>query len=182
MKRHLLFFLLSFCLLFSSCQLQHCTSEQKAPKIYWEGEYQVGECLKAGEYVLIALGPEEGTFALYEQEQDEHPLLSDRFAVNSIVTVKRGECIRLVRCVAIPFADFYRYYTIKTVNNGTMLTVGKDIPAGEIVLKADSPKAEYRIYLDSRHTLFADQTFVDRQTVLVENGQYLQLIGCHLLS
>ena len=151
-------------------------------RTYGEGNYRVGSDFIAGEYVLISTSDFSGYFAISSDANGDSIIANDLFEVNSIVTVKSGEYLKLSRCIAVESTDFYSSYTIKTGNDGIMLKVGYDIMPGtyKLIARSDT-QGYYAIYNDSRHTkIVTNDLFKNSAWVTVSAGQYIVLSRCHI--
>ena len=151
-------------------------------KTYDEGGYKIGSDFDAGEDVLLCTSSFPAYFSISTDANGRDIVANDNFATNSIITVYDGDYLELSRCIAILAQDFYREYTIKTENDGTMLKVGYDILPGEykLVVTGDLP-GYYCIYGNSRQVdIIANDNFKNGTWVTVQFGQYLVLSRCHI--
>lgn len=150
-------------------------------KTYTSGDYQVGVDIPAGEYVVFA----NSKYAYFAINSDSSGLTSsiianDNFAYNSIVTVSRGQYLKLSLCYAVALNDA----SVNTSGEG-MFLVGKHIKAGEYQLQATNARGYYKVYSESTHTSdkrIINDNFTGTKYITVENGQYLQLYGCKIIN
>ena len=154
-------------------------------RVYEEGQYWVGVDMLPGEYVLLSTSSLSGYFSVTSDANGRDILFNDLFETNSIVTVNRGEYIKLNRCLAVSSEDFYSRYSIKTGNEGVMLKVGYgyDLTPGTYKLTAlAGQRGYYCIYNSSRWgRIVANDLFSNSSYVTVTAGPYLVLERCHLV-
>ena len=150
---------------------------------YGENNYKVGTDFIAGEYVLIATEDIDGYFCISSDANGRKIIENGIFSYNSIITVKNGEYLELVRCMAIRINDFYSKFRIPTDRNGVMLKVGYDIKPGEykVVADTDGRDGYYCIYSSSRQDkIVKNSIFKNSAYVNVRLGEYLELNCCHI--
>ncbi|MBR0512832.1 MAG: hypothetical protein IJK06_01115 [Clostridia bacterium] len=183
MKKAFLSLIIVMTMLFSATlALASESNPFEGMKIYDEGGYKVGRDFDAGEYVLLCTSSLPAYFSISTDANGRDIVANDNFATNSIITVYDGDYLELSRCMAILADDFYKEYSIKTENDGTMLKVGYDILPGEykLVVTGSLP-GYYCIYNSSRQTdIVANDNFKNGTWVTVQFGQYLVLSRCHI--
>lgn len=150
--------------------------------VYYEGQYKVGVDIPAGEYMVVA-GDYGGYFSVTSDANGNDILFNDNFDSNSIITIYENEYLELSRCFALPVDEFYDYYTVNTDNDGVMLKVGLDIPAGEYKIDAANGSGYFCIYGDSRHDdIISNDNFNGTRYITVNEGEYLLLSRCKLVQ
>lgn len=155
---------------------------------YDESLYYVGIDMQPGEYVLISTSDYSGYFCVSTDANQDDITFNGLFETNSIITVERGEYVKLSRCVAVRSSDFYSRYSIKQSNYGTMLKVGYgyDLTPGTYRLKCE-PGSDfdgyYCIYNSSRQDkIVSNDLFSGSSYVTVSEGQYLVLSRCCIVD
>lgn len=153
---------------------------------YKASTYKVGSDIPAGEYVLF----NNSFFAYFEINKDssgsiEAIIANDNFDTNSIVSLSDGQYFTMTGCYAVPIAECKE---IDSTSSG-MFKVGYHIPAGEYKVEIDENSVVGLAYLevstDSTHNLesiTANDNFEGSKYITVDNGQYLKLVGCHIVS
>ena len=151
-------------------------------KIYGESTYRVGSTIPAGQYALFTTGSISGYFQISSDSTGSLSsiIANDNFDYNSIITVKTGQYLKLLRCKAIPIVHAKISPNVK----GGMYRVGIDIKPGEYMLESTSSiRGYYEISSSDSHSLndiVANDNFSGVAYITVENGQYLKLNRCKL--
>lgn len=151
-------------------------------KTYGESTYRVGSTIPAGQYALFATGSISGYFEISSDSTGNISsiIANDNFDYNSIVTVRNGQYLKLVRCKAIPIAKAKISSNVK----GGMYRVGIDIKPGEYMLEStSSTMGYYEVDSSDSHSvsdIVSNDNFNGATYVTVENGQYLKLVRCKL--
>lgn len=161
-------------------------TEKKEVTKYKASTYKVGTDIPAGEYVLFS----DSFSAYFELNKDssgslEAIIANDNFDANSIVTLSDGQYFTMTGCYAVPIEECKE---IDSTSSG-MFKIGYHIPAGEYRIETDENSIVSLAYLevskDSTHNLesiTANDNFEGAKYITVENGQYLKLVGCHIVS
>jgi len=186
MKKCLCLLLITLLMLFSATAVADHPFDGM---LYYEDcTYYVGIDMQPGEYVLVSSSDYGGYFCVSTDANQEDIIFNGIFDTNSIITVERGEYVKLSRCVAVKSSDFYGEYTIKKTNYGTMLKVGYgyDLAPGTYRVKSD-PSGDYDgyycIYNSSRQDkIVSNDLFTGSTYVTVTQGQYLVLSRCCIVE
>lgn len=152
---------------------------------YFSGMYKVGSDIEAGEYLILnSSSTNDAYFGLYADSNGDKIIANDNFAFNSIITVKKGEYLKVTRGTFCLLDDFDSRYKLNTSSSGAMFKVGVHIEPGEYKLKADdSGKGYYCIYKSSRQDkIVANDNFSGQSYVTVKKGQYLVLNRCTIVK
>lgn len=144
---------------------------------YENSTYKIGDTMPAGEYVLFATSG-NGYFELSSDSLGDSIICNENFEYNSIITVNRGEYLKLSRCYAEPIDSAG---DVSTSGTG-MFKIGTHLSAGEYKLEATgTASAYYCIYGDGRQDDIVDNdNFEGTAYVTVRNGQYLLLSRCKI--
>ena len=144
---------------------------------YDESQYKVGTDIPEGEYVLFAKN-EAGYFCVSSDSNKNDIIQNDNFKYNSILSIKAGTYLDLVRCYAIPIDDV-SVDDVDLTGSG-FFKAGLHFPAGEYKLSADeNDTGYYAIYNDStQDDIVSNNNFTGDQYVTVSEGQYLKLVRC----
>lgn len=143
---------------------------------YPASQYKVGTDIPAGEYIIFA-DADHGYFALTTDGNGRDIITNENFSYNSIIQVDLGEYLTLKSCFAVPISDVQQL----PIDKADMLKVGTYIAPGEYKLVADSDKAYYCIYNDSKQDdIDSNDNFSGQSYITIKNGQYLKLSRCHI--
>ena len=154
----------------------------KSYKTYGESTYRVGSTIPAGQYALFTTSTISGYFQISSDSTGSlmSTVANDIFDYNSIITVKKGQYLKLVRCKAVPIS----FAKISPNVNGGMYRVGIDIKPGEYMLESTSSiMGYYEVSSSDSHSLYdiiSNDNFNGNAYVTVENGQYLKLSRCKM--
>ena len=148
---------------------------------YPSGQYKVGADIPAGEYVVLADG-DSGYFSVSSDANKEEIIFNGNFDYNTIIMILDGEFLELSRSTAVPVDAFYDVNTVDLSKDGIMLSVGKDIEAGEYKLICkEGESGYYCIYNSSRQDeIITNSIFENSAYVSVSDGQYLDLSRCYI--
>lgn len=155
--------------------------------VYPDGFYEVGVTVPAGEYVVLSTSDyyesyyEIRTNANYESYDDMIDYCS--FSYNAIIRLEEGQFLRLLNCAASPIGEMPEI----SYQEGEMFKVGYHIPAGtyRVTLNSDryygscyilSAPADYYDVVLSSASVYSEEDAV----ITVQDGQYVQLKGCHI--
>lgn len=154
------------------------------PVKYPEGIYKVGSDLDPGEYIIFADGSFPAYFSISRDSNGDKIIANDNFDYNSIITVKKGEYLKVSRGSFYPMDEYAATRTMDTTKSGSMFKVGVTLEPGEYKIKADSSgKGYYCIYKSSRQDkIVANDNFSGQAYVTVKKGQYLVLNRCTIVS
>lgn len=149
---------------------------------YDSGMYKVGVDIPAGEYIVLTTEDRSGYFSVTSDANGDDILFNENFDYNSIVTICDGEYIKLSHARAYPYDQWHIQNTLDTTQDGCMLKIGVDLPAGEYKLEATSDRSGYYcLYPDSRQQdIIANDNFEGQCYVNVSDGQYLILNRCKI--
>lgn len=143
---------------------------------YPASQYKVGTDIPAGEYIIFA-DADHGYFALTADGNGRDIITNENFSYNSIIQADLGEYLTLKSCFAVPISDVQQL----PIDKADMLKVGTYIAPGEYKLVADSDKAYYCIYNDSKQDdIDSNDNFSGQSYITIKNGQYLKLSRCHI--
>lgn len=155
---------------------------QKTPDVEsWDdGMYKVGTDLLAGEYVLIS--NISGYFQVSTDSTGslDSIVANDNFTTNSIISVSDGQYLTLKGCTAYKIGE---EPALDTSKEG-MFKVGKDIPAGEYKIHADSD-GYIEVSSDSSHnmtSIVSNENFTGDTYITVSDGQYLKLVRATIVQ
>lgn len=160
--------------------------------VYEGTKFIIGESMPNGYYCLF--NTKDTKKASYSIKSGSYVLISDSFKYNAIVYVEDDDVMHLTNCYAVPL-DQARINPIEEC----MVMVGEHIPAGTYqldYLRGTSNAATCTVYetLDFHDEYEEDKTTVEDVSevtkisngsttkVELEEGQYVQLNGCRLIT
>lgn len=158
-----------------------CAVTVKNAKKYGEGMYKVGKDMPAGEYVLFTNSKYSAYFEVCKNSSGSFSSIisNDNFDYNSIITVKKGNYLKLTRCYAISI----NAAKVNTAGSGTFL-VGKHIKPGEYKLVSTSKYSSYyevcKNSSGSFTSIISNDNFSKSAYITVEKGDYLTLVRCKI--
>ena len=158
--------------------------EKLYDECYYAGNYVIGKSrMKEGEYVLFTDHTEEGSdYTLYSSANRDSILFQGKFSYDVILSVEYGELLEIGDgCRAMPIEKVSEIDEEK----GTMFKVGTNLPAGTYRLKVTGDgQGRYLLYSSSRphETMKEEKTFAGTGKVTVQDGDYLILEYCHIVS
>lgn len=159
----------------------------------YEGtKFIIGESMPDGYYCLY--NTKDNKKASYSIKSGSYVLISDSFKYNAIVYVEDADVMHLTNCYAVPL-DQARINPVEEC----MVMVGEHIPAGTYELnfmRGSSNTGTCTVYetLDFHDDFEEDDTTVEDVSkvtkisngsttkVELEEGQYVQLSGCRLVT
>ena len=107
-------------------------------------------------------------------------LENDDFDGPAYITVEDGQYFEVVRAKFALASEIKTSFNSAELSDG-MYLVGKDIPAGEYLLKANSGmKAYVCVYNNStaNRNIVTNDNFEGKKYVTVNDGEYLELVRC----
>lgn len=160
--------------------------------VYEGTKIVIGKDMPDGYYCLY--NTKDTKNASYSVKSGSYVLISDSFKYNAIVYVEDDDILNLTNCYAVPL-DLARINPVEEC----MVLVGEHVPAGKYKLdfvRGSSNTATCTVYetLDFHDEEDEDDTTVEDKsdvtkisngsntTIEVENGQYLKLSGCRLVT
>lgn len=161
-------------------------AESAGMEILEEMDYIVGLELEPGEYILVSLPGQTGSFHLAADLYDRQTIAEEEFETNTIVTVDEDEYLIITSCIGVRAEDFYAHMRIGSGQYGTMLKVGYDLQPGKYRLEVAPGKVGHcRIFSSSRH---AEKDLINEYQggtlpeIQVAVGQYIQLIDSRVVG
>lgn len=148
------------------------------------GLYQVGKDIPAGDYVLFGDWHYSG-FNLYKDgKKDIDSLITSEFLkIQLYISLEDGDLIEIEEAKAYPVADAPSTAPDGNPEQG-MYLIGKDIPAGEYVIKDSSFPSQYSLYKDITYKDLDDREWVkvrDDEEITLTDGEYIHLDGAQLI-
>ncbi|NCC86310.1 MAG: hypothetical protein EOM05_00375 [Clostridia bacterium] len=149
---------------------------QEAQKANWitSGDYSVGKELDAGEYVLISTGEK----ASYEIIKDKMVIANDAVDNQSYITIEKGQTVKLAQAKMCKIDEAPIFKPDDGVYKQGMYKVGRDLSAGEYVLKADG-LGYYAILSDTKgniSSVLESNSFNGKVTISLKAGQYIKIL------
>lgn len=155
--------------------------------VYPEGYYEVGATIPAGEYVVLSTSEWNSYYEIRTNadfESYENIVDSCYFTYNGIIRLEDGQFLSLRGCTASPIEEVPQISYIE----GQMFKVGYHIPAGTYQIAVDeendfygscyilsAPSDSYEVVLSSALIYYGESG-----VITVQDGQYVQLKGCHI--
>lgn len=151
-----------------------------------DGTYTVGADIPAGTYVLTELSGNGGYLSVLSGPNGTL-LATDLVLRRSVQSVSAGQILTVAGATMVPLASAPAVNaSLRTLASG-MYLVGTDIPAGTYTVQTKEGISTGWFYVlnDCSHTdaSLVSQTEVDApdvDTVDLENGQYIELVGCQM--
>lgn len=160
---------------------QEVESQTQEVKWYSEDTYKIGVDLPAGEYYLVPVSSSSKAYMAVCSDSNGNDILeNDNFDGPAYITVEDGQYFEVVRAKFALASEIKTSFNSAELSDG-MYLVGKDIPAGEYLLKANSGmKAYVCVYNNStaNRNIVTNDNFEGKKYVTVNDGEYLELVRC----
>lgn len=148
-----------------------------------DGQYLVGNDIKAGEYLLIASNYERGYFCISEDPNDDNILENGASMTYAYISVKNGEFLKLSNATIYNVHDndldkICLNFSDNT--QGIMYRVGIDLAPGTYKVSTNKQDGYYSIYdkaLSSDSEIVNNECFSGTVYLRVSSGEYLLLTG-----
>jgi len=152
------------------------SSKNQQNEITWikSGDHPVGKELAAGEYVLIAAGEK----ASYEIIKDKMAIANDAVDNQAYITIEKGQTVKLAQAKMCKVDEAPIFKTDDGVYKQGMYKVGRDLSAGEYVLKTDG-SGYYAILSDTKgniSSVLESNSFNGKVTISLKAGQYIKIL------
>lgn len=144
------------------------------------GSYKVGEEVIAGEYVVISTGEKSS----YEILKDDMSIANDTVDNQAYITLAKEQTVKLSKAKMCKIDKAPVFKSDDGVYKQGMYKVGRDLSAGEYVLKADG-SAYYAVLSSSNGSIDSvveSSSFYGEVKISLKTGQYIKLIDATMKS
>lgn len=152
------------------------SSKNQQNEITWikSGNHTVGKELSAGEYVLIATGKNPN----YEIIKDKMAIANDTVDNQVYITIEKGQTVKLAQAKMCKVGEAPLFKPDDGVYKQGMYKVGRDLSAGEYVLKTDG-SGYYAVLSDTKgniSSVLESNSFNGEVTLSLKAGQYIKIL------
>lgn len=158
-------------------------SESNPKNVNWYNAdiYKVGVDLAAGEYYLVPTSTTTSAYmAVCSDSNGDDILENDNFDGPTYITVEDGQYFEVTRAKFALASEISTSFDPSNLKEG-MYLVGKDIPAGEYLLKANSDRSAYVCVYDNStvsRNIVTNDNFDGKKYITVRDGEYLEIVRC----
>ena len=166
----------------------------RKPVIYEGGTYKVGKDIDPGEYIIFADDAYGASVCISSDANStfENTIYLEYFGNNQIVTVKKGDYIKIEDSYMYSFEEALKggidgksieELMEYRIEEGVMYKVGVNLKPGEYKLKCTDDSGSWKIYKNIRKRFGNEFDYFEGSAyVKVEKGDYLLLDDCVIVT